>query len=225
MSRLTESTTGPTRALAMIATAATSGLGVAWIGHADHTWERILAGCLVVAIAGFAMYRIDLMRRDTVEVSGQEPGQFRKLSLFIAASFGVWILLFLVGVNVSSSQHLDVALANELPPLKRVEAASIFAVSHTYSNVALLCCVTVLLGSLLRGAVALKSAAVDDRVSWSEVSLTVKRGLVIYAVALSSVLLLSGGGHIFDSPDPYLRFSIFISGLGLLRGFKPTLFA
>ncbi len=52
-----------------------------------------------------------------------------------------------------------------------------------------------------------------------------KRGLVIYVVALSSVLLLSGGGHIFDSPDPYLRFSIFISGLGLLRGFKPTLFA
>ena len=51
MARLTESTTGPTRALTMIATAAISGLGVAWIGHADHPWERILAGCLVVAIA------------------------------------------------------------------------------------------------------------------------------------------------------------------------------
>ena len=187
-------------------------------------WERILAGCLVLAIAGFAIYKIELAGRETVAVSDQEPGQFSKLGLFIAASFGVWILLFLVGGFVDSGQYLNAARADSTTLLGRIGSAAIFAVAHTYSNVAFLCCLTVFIGSLLRGSVALKSAGVDDQVSWSEIFLTVKRGLVIYAIVLLSVLLLSSSGHIFNGPDAYLRFSVFISMLGLLRGFKPTLF-
>lgn len=144
------------------------------------------------------------------------------------AALVIWLFLFTGGLIIGT-QPYRTALGTATVKLGLWELArSWFVVftCYTLSNVALLCCLSSLLGAFGRRA-KLVLQDEEERVGGAGnpyVSAMI-RGFFMYLVLLSGVLILLEKPFSDPSQEQYLRLAGFISLLSFMVGYNPHLFS
>jgi hypothetical protein len=140
----------------------------------------------------------------------------------------LWLFLFTGGLIIGTEPY-RVALGDakiSLDFASLIRSWFIVVTCYTLTNVALLCCLSSLLGAFGRRA-KLVMQDEDDRpcgVGNPYVSAMI-RGFFIYLVLLSGVLILLEQPFSNASAEQYLRLAGFISLLSFMVGYNPHLFS
>lgn len=141
-----------------------------------------------------------------------------------ATGLVLWILLFTVGALVASEPYRK-KLGGEAPlPWSMVIVYSLVVLaSYTVTNVAILCCISSVLGGLYRGSTKGGDGYMETTIGIRVLPYLIQ-GLVIFLLLVSGLFLL--GEEPFNNlgPNKYIRLAGTSSLLSFLAGYKPRIF-
>ena len=136
----------------------------------------------------------------------------------------VWVSTFLLGTLVDSRPYRDLLAGFAGGVTGTIRNGAIVVFTYTLTNVAVLCIVAGLLGTL--GAKARLGADNendgDDETSPGASALL--RGFLVYLFVIAGLLVL-GNDPLSPTQQQYVRLAGFISLLGFIVNYRPSLFA
>jgi hypothetical protein len=136
----------------------------------------------------------------------------------------LWIGIFAAGTIISSQPFREALDGKaELGIVGAIKAWLIVITCYTVTNVAILCCLSSVLGGLYRYSSRKDSDTDVEFVPRMKVLPYLIQGFVIYLSLVSGLLLLGEGPFMNLSPDKYLRLAGSASFLSFISGYDPRM--
>jgi len=133
-----------------------------------------------------------------------------------------WVILLAGGLLISTERHRQlIGGAASLPVLEQLKLWWVVLTCFTVTNVALLCCLSSLLGGIYRATTRVGSD--DSSVSVRYLPYLIQ-GFAIYLLLISGLLLVGEEPFSAPSQSKYIRLAGSASILSFLAGYKPRLF-
>lgn len=162
--------------------------------------------------------------------------------LLVLGGLLLWVLVFGTGIIVDSLPYrltasptnpalLRAAQERELMTVSPLEISAfkawiVILVSYTPTNLAILCAVSGLVGTLGRRATLHHQSGLEPDLDLVNPYLSsLLRGFFVYLVLVSGALLLIEDPFANPSPQQYLRLAGFVSLLSFITNYNPTIFA
>src|SRR5262245_50961505 len=140
-------------------------------------------------------------------------------------SVAAWVVVFTAGVTVSSQPYRDL-LENGKSALELGMALLATLFTFTPPNVAILCCVSGVIGEQTRRmSRRANNPSGVDAAPRGPLSSALLRGFCVFIAILAGVLVLSGSQLIAPTQDQYVRLAGTGSLFAFLAGFRPKLVA
>lgn len=143
------------------------------------------------------------------------------------AGLAAWILLFTAGALISSEPYRELLGGSKpLELWKMIQYGTVVFSSYTVTNVAMLCCLSSLLGGIYRGSTHLEREGAANTPSIVDVRLLpyLIQGFVIFLLIISGLFLLGDDPFQNLTQSKYLRLAGTASLFSFVAGYKPRVF-
>lgn len=143
------------------------------------------------------------------------------------AGLVAWILLFTAGALISSEPYRKLLGGSEpLALWAMVQYGVVVFSSYTVTNVAMLCCLSSLLGGIYRGSTRVEREGAANCPSVVDVRLLpyLIQGFVIFLLIISGLFLLGDDPFQNLTQSKYLRLAGTASLFSFVAGYKPRVF-
>lgn len=138
------------------------------------------------------------------------------------ASVLLWIVVFLPGLTINSQPFREELLAGNVTFYN----FSVVLITYTISNVALLCCISGVIGAATRRitAKASEQRKLDEKPIFSAIFTGVTRGFSVYLLLLAGVYAATPDPFAAPTSDQYVRMAGTISLMAFTVNYEPDLF-
>jgi hypothetical protein len=163
---------------------------------------------------------------DHTSFTTRSTGQLRISDVAIGVvGLGGWIVLFTAGALISSEPYRKV-LGSSAPiePITTLWYGVLVFACYTVTNVAMLCCLSSLLGGLYRGATRAEPGTVSPSVVGVRLLPYLIQGFVIFLFIVSGLFLLGDDPFQNLSQSKYIRLAGSASLFSFIAGYKPRVF-
>jgi len=135
-----------------------------------------------------------------------------------------WVLLFTAGCLIASEPYRKkLGGPDPLPLLLVVQYCIVVLASYTVTNVAMLCCISSLLGGIYRGATKREEEYRDKAIGMRILPYLIQ-GFVIFLLLVSGLFLLGEEPFNNLTQNKYIRLAGTASLLSFLAGYRPRIF-
>jgi hypothetical protein len=142
-------------------------------------------------------------------------------------AIAAWVVLTAAGVAVSTKPYIDL-LSNatgRATLLELAEAWFVMITCYTFTNIALLCCLSAVIGAIGRSARVDDVERNDPATDLRTLCITgMIRGFFMFIVILSGTLILSDQQYDNITIEQYLKLAGLVSLLSFAIGYDPHLF-
>jgi hypothetical protein len=136
----------------------------------------------------------------------------------------VWVVVFLLGILIDSSPYRAKLITIQGPASEYLVSGLVVALTYTLTNVAILCVLAGVLGTLgRRSQLGADRQGVVHRDTVNPRSSAVLRGFLVYLALISGVLIL-GDDPAQPTQKQYVRLAGFVSLFSFVVNFNPALF-
>ncbi len=136
----------------------------------------------------------------------------------------LWLALFLIGTLVNSAPYRSLFAAFEGGFLAAIKNGLLVVLTYTLTNVAFLCVLAGILGTLGAKAILVTEAQKSfDRDTTSPRNSAVLRGFLVYLTLIAGVLIL-GDNPAEPTQIQYVRLAGFMSLAGFIMNYRPKIF-
>jgi hypothetical protein len=163
---------------------------------------------------------------DHTSFTTRSTGQLRISDVAVGVTgLAAWILLFTAGALIASEPYRK-QLASPEPldfPVMFRYGLIVFS-SYTVTNVAMLCCLSSLLGGLYRGATRTEPGSISPSVVGMRLLPYLIQGFVIFLFIVSGLFLLGDDPFGNLTQSKYIRLAGSASLFSFVAGYKPRVF-
>jgi hypothetical protein len=163
---------------------------------------------------------------DHTSFTTRSTGQLRLSDVAIGVlGLTGWILLFTAGALIASEPYRRVLGGSEPLPLTTMFQYGLLVFSsYTVTNVAMLCCLSSLLGGLYRGATRAEPGTVSPSLVGIRLLPYLIQGFVIFLLIVSGLFLLGDDPFNSLTQSKYIRLAGSASLFSFVAGYKPRVF-
>lgn len=163
---------------------------------------------------------------DHTSFTTRSTGQLKVSDVTIGVvGLGGWILLFTAGALIASEPYRKLLGSPEPLAFPVMLRYGLIAFScYTVTNVALLCCLSSLLGGLYRGATRAEAGTISPSVVGVRLLPYLIQGFVIFLLIVSGLFLLGDDPFSNLNQSKYIRLAGSASLFSFIAGYKPRIF-
>ena len=163
---------------------------------------------------------------DHTSFTTRSTGQLRVSDVAIGVvGLGGWIVLFTAGALIASEPYRRLLGSSEsLDPMRILWYCLIVFACYTVTNVAMLCCLSSLLGGLYRGATRAEPGTISPSVVGMRLLPYLIQGFVIFLFIVSGLFLLGDDPFNNLTQSKYIRLAGSASLFSFIAGYKPRVF-
>ncbi|HEV8543278.1 MAG TPA: hypothetical protein VGR78_12860 [Verrucomicrobiae bacterium] len=163
---------------------------------------------------------------DITSFTSRSVVRLSSVDLFVgAAGLFAWILLFTGGALIGSEPYRKALSDSQVLPVATILRYSfIVLTTYTVTNVAMLCCISSMLGGIYRGSTRADEAMSVPGVIGIRLLPYLIQGFVIFLLLISGLFLLGEDPFANLSANKYIRMAGTASLFSFLAGYKPRIF-
>ena len=163
---------------------------------------------------------------DHTSFTTRSTGELRVYDVAVGvAGLAGWIVLFTAGALIASEPYRKLLDSSaRLAPMTVLWYCLIVFSSYTVTNVAMLCCLSSLLGGLYRGATRTEPGTISPSVVGMRLLPYLIQGFVIFLFIVSGLFLLGDDPFHNLTQSKYIRLAGSASLFSFIAGYKPRVF-